>query len=60
MKRKTKYKGVQDPGKVPNTRTDNSEIEPAYVRKLIRRERITETAIQLSLFGNPYDPSHEI
>jgi hypothetical protein len=59
MKR-TKYKGIVDPGKIPNTRTDNSDsdMEPAYVKKYLKPEKRIEIAAQLKLFGNPYDTNY--
>ena len=61
MKRKTKFKGVMDPGKIPNTRTDLSDpddMEPDYVKKYLKREKRIMVVTQLKLFGNPFDPNY--
>jgi hypothetical protein len=60
MKRKTKFKGVVDPGKIPNTRTDNSDsdMEPDYVKKYLKPEKRIMVVTQLKLFGNPYDSNY--
>jgi hypothetical protein len=58
--RKTKFKGVVDPGKVPRTKTDLSDpddIEPDYVKKYLKRKH-QMTVVQLKLFGNPYGPDY--
>jgi len=54
--RKTKFKGVVDPGKVSHTKTDlsDSEMEPAYVKKYLKAKTPVKTVVQLALFGNPY------
>lgn len=58
--KKTKFKGIKDSGKIPNTRTNNSdsEMEPDYVKKHLRRKKRFMTATQLKLFGNPFDPNY--
>jgi hypothetical protein len=55
MKRKTKFKGIQE-NKKPDP--EDLNIEPAYVKKYIRNSRILPKPVQLKLFGNSYDPNY--
>lgn len=59
MKRKVKYKGVEDPGKVRRTKAvlEDDSLEPAYAKNLKHKKRIT-TVTQLKLWGNPFDPNY--
>ena len=60
-RRKTKFKGVVDPGKVPQTKTDLSDpddMEPDYVKKYYPHKKRIMVVTQLKLFGDPYNPNY--
>ena len=53
--RRTKYKGIVDPGKKVTTKTDLSDMDPDYVKKYFKHINRVPQQTKLKLFGNPFD-----